>query len=225
MKKIAFLLSLCFFSCRPFGETMQNAELSHLPEHNPSAYEITQQDFTLPAAACDLVYFSQNDSRWADKNYGPQNRIATYGCGPTVLAMLVSSLTEQSIQPDEMAAWCYENGFFSQNSGSYHSIIPDGARAWGLDAKSLSDRSYHGITQELYSGRLVVLLMGKGHFTDSGHFIILRNVTLEGNFLIADPNSRENSLLPWDPEVILSEIKGSYDAGGPAWSIGAIRKP
>ncbi len=99
------------------------------------------------------------------------------------------------------------------------------AHAWGLDVKSLSDRSYHGITRELYSGRLVILLMGKGHFTDSGHFIILRNVTLEGDFLIADPNSRENSLLSWEPELILSEIKGSYDADGPAWSIGAIRKP
>ncbi len=222
MKKIIFLLLLCFFSCRPFSKTIQNIELAHLPEHNPLIVsEIPlSYDLTLPAASCDLVYFSQHDARWADKNYGPQNRIATYGCGPTVLSMLVSSLTSQNIQPDEMAQWCYENGFFSQNSGSYHSIIPDGAKAWGLEAKSLTDWSYSSIMEELYTGNLIVMLMGQGHFTDSGHFIILRNVTLEGDLLIADPNSRENSLISWSHTVIVNELKGSYDAGGPVWSIG-----
>lgn len=224
MKKIIFLLLFSFFSCRPFSAAIQNIELAHLPEHNPpTVAEISlANDFhlTLPAAACDLVYFSQQDSRWADKNYGPQNRIATYGCGPTVLSMLVSSLGEEEIRPDAMAQWCYQNGFFSQNSGSYHSIIPDGAKAWGLDAKSLPHPSYSAIAEELYAGRLVVLLMGEGHFSDSGHFIILRNTTLEGDLLIADPNSWENSTHAWSPEVILGEIKASYDAGGPAWSIG-----
>lgn len=222
MKKIIFLLLFSFFSCRSFGVVAQNIELAHLPEHStPTIVEIPlSQDITLPAATCDLVYFSQNDPRWADKNYGPQNRIATYGCGPTVLSMLVSSLSEQYIPPDEMAQWCYQNGFFSQNSGSFHSIIPAGAKAWGLQAKSLPNPSYSAIAEELYAGRLVVLLMGEGHFSDSGHFLILRNTTLEGDLLVADPNSWENSTRPWDASLILSEVKNSFDAGGPAWSIG-----
>lgn len=224
MKKIAFLLLFSFFSCRAFDAAVQDIELASLPAyHSATVAEIPLGDGAesiLSAVTGDFIYFSQRDARWAEKNYGPQNRIAKYGCGPTVLAMLVSSLSEQSIRPDEMAVWCYQNGFFSQNSGSFHSIIPAGARAWGLDAKSLTAPSYSAIAEELYAGRLVVLLMGEGHFSDSGHFLIIRNITPTGELLVADPNSWENSLQAWDAALILREMKHSTDAGGPAWSIG-----
>lgn len=224
MKKLFFLLFVCIFSCGSFSKTMQNPAYTPAPiEQNTTenaAQAINLEGLTIPAAACDLVYFNQTDPRWADKNYGPQNRMETYGCGPTVLSMLVSTFTDQTIYPDEMAAWCYENGFFSPNSGSYHSIIAEGASAWGLDVKPVTDSSYHSLLHELYSGRLLVFLMGKGHFTESGHFLIVRNVTLEGKLLIADPNSSENTMTPWEYELILSEIKQNSSAGGPIWSIG-----
>ena len=35
--------------------------------------------------------------------------------------------------------------------------------------------------------------MSAGHFTSGGHFILLRGVTLDGNILVADPNSRARS--------------------------------
>jgi hypothetical protein len=41
----------------------------------------------------------------------------------------------------------------------------------------------------LSSGKLVVVIMGKGHFTSSGHFIVLCGVTSEGKILVADPAS------------------------------------
>lgn len=224
MKKIVLLLLVCLFSCGSFSQTMQNVTEIPIAEEetieNPSEQALQPEGLTLPAAACDLVYFSQTDPRWAEKNYGPQNRMETYGCGPTVLSMLVSTFTEETILPDQMADWCYANGFFSPNSGSYHSIIADGSQAWGLDVKTISDPSYHTLLHELYDGRLLVLLMGKGHFTESGHFLIVRNVTLEGKLLIADPNSPQNSLSPWEYELILKEIKQNSSAGGPIWSIG-----
>lgn len=222
MKIILFLLSFFFLSCGPFSATLENMDSVPLSAEKaePAPTVSLSNDMILPAASRDLIYFNQTDARWAEKNYGPQNRIAAYGCGPTVLSMLVSTFTEETIPPDEMAEWCYENGFFSQNSGSYHSIIPEGARAWGLDARSLKDLSYRSMLNELYAGRLIVMLMGEGHFTSGGHFIIIRNVTLEGDLLIADPNSIDNSLSPWAYELIRSEIKPSDDAGGPVWSIG-----
>ncbi len=232
MKKIVFLLLVCFFSCDSFSKTMQNiteipvsAEIPAIEEESENTEEqnIQLEGLTLPAAACNLIYFNQTDPRWAEKNYGPQNRMETYGCGPTVLSMLVSTFTDQTIHPDEMASWCYENGFFSPNSGSYHSIIAEGSKAWGLDVKTVEDTSYASLLHELYSGRLLVLLMGKGHFTESGHFLIVRNVTLTGDLLVADPNSLENSLSSWNYELVHSEIKSSSTAGGPVWSIGKVR--
>lgn len=234
MHAAGFLFLFCFFSCVAFREFVPLFEPPAFlfrpsePPPPPVASEEFETpepaeptgDLFLPAAGHTLIYYNQHDARWAAKNYGPHNSISSYGCGPTVLSILVSSLTDSSVPPDQMAAWCYRNGFFSQNSGSYHSIIPEGAAAWGLVAESMTDLSYKSILQELYEGKIVVMLMGSGHFTSSGHFIIIRSVTLEGQLLIADPNSLENTQVPWDYETIVSELKRTYDAGGPAWSVG-----
>lgn len=239
LQKTAFLVLFCFFSCivfREFVPLFEPPAFLFLPSVPPQAAVASEEfetpepvspteDLFLPAAGHTLIYYNQHDPRWAAKNYGPHNTISSYGCGPTVLSILVSSLTDSAVPPGQMAAWCYQNGFFSQNSGSYHSIIPEGAAAWGLDSKSLTDLSYKAILEELYAGRIVVMLMGSGHFTSSGHFIIIRSVTLEGQLLIADPNSLENTQIPWDYDTIVSELKHTYDAGGPAWSVGIPSAP
>ena len=225
MKLIPLLLCFCFFSCFPFCVSLQNQAVSQAAAETPAEPKVEiaapeAEDMLLSATCGKLIYFNQTDARWGKKNYGPQNEIATYGCGPTVLSMLVSSLGKETVPPDAMAKWCYENGFFSQNSGSYHSIIPQGSRAWGLNARSLSSLSYEAITAELKQGRLVVLLMGRGHFTKSGHFIILRDITADGNLLIADPKSTEHSISPWTYGLIRNEIKPSDTPDNHAWSIG-----
>ena len=59
--------------------------------------------------------------------------------------------------------------------------------------------------------------MGPGHFTGKGHFILLHGVTLSGGILVADPNSRENSLAVWDQQVIVDELSNSRHDGAPLW--------
>ena len=67
-------------------------------------------------------------------------------------------------------------------------------------------------------------LMTKGHFTNSGHFIVLRGGTLEGKILVADPNSRERSLAAWEPQLILDELSPARYAGAPIWEISTHRE-
>ena len=55
------------------------------------------------------------------------------------------------------------------------------------------------------SGKLIVALMSKGHFTSSGHFMVLRGVTSEGKILVADPASKKRSEQEWDISIILDE--------------------
>ena len=63
--------------------------------------------------------------------------------------------------------------------------------------------------------------MGKGHFTNSGHFIVLRGMDKEGKVLIADPASLERSSKAWDLKLILDEAsENAWEAGGPFWIIG-----
>lgn len=176
-------------------------------------------DIILTGGATNIIFYNQNDPRWANKLYGPNNTIGTYGCGPTVLATIISSLTTQKINPEETAKWAYDNGFFSSGSGSYHSIIPEGAKSFGLKVDNIKDYSAKNLIQELSTGKVIVVLMKKGHFTAGGHFIILRGVTLDGKVLIDDPKSLENSQVPWDIDIIINEAKYSASSGGPMWSI------
>ena len=147
----------------------------------------------------DVVYYCQSDEEWAEQLYGT-DPIGPYGCGPTAMAIAVATMTDTDTDPAKMAAWAAEHGYWARRSGSYHSIV-------------------QGLRDILSSGGMAVALMGRGHFTDGGHFIILRGTTLTGDILVADPNSLERSLQVWDPQLILDELSSARDNGAPLWAI------
>jgi hypothetical protein len=167
-----------------------------------------------------VVYYSQLDSRWKDKPYGQQGTIGSSGCGPTSLSMAVSSLTSQTIDPEHMANWAYANGHKCEGNGSYHSLIPKGAAHFGLTVDYATSKDAQKIVDALSSGKLVVAIMSKGHFTKGGHFIVLRGVTAEGKILVADPASHSRSETEWDLSIILNEARKDAGAGGPFWILG-----
>ncbi len=176
-------------------------------------------DVILESDILNLVYYSQTDDRWNDTIYGADDTIGVYGCGPTTLAMIISTLTDNIVTPDTMAKWSYDNGYFCNNSGSYHSLIPKGVNKHGLVSKSLESPTKQTIIDELSSGNLIVVLMNKGTFTSEGHFIVLRGITNDSQVLIADSKSLDNSQKPWDIDLILKEAKLYANNGGPFWSI------
>ncbi len=189
-------------------------------EENTYIIDSKTNSCTLIGGSYHIIYYNQNDARWKDKIYGNKDTIGIYGCGPTVLAMVVSSLTNNTITPDAMASWAYDNKFFCPGSGSYHSIIPDGAKSYGLQVTNLKTPTKDTIIQELCTGKVLVALMKEGHFTSSGgHFIILRSVSLDSKVLIADPKSLDNSMKEWDIDTLISELKTNASSGGPVWSI------
>lgn len=175
-------------------------------------------DVRFTDGAVEVVYFNQYDERYADEPYGTDN-IGGYGCGPTSMSIVVSSLTEDIVDPIEMAEWSYENGYWCSKSGSYHALIPAAAKAWGLPVEGCSASEPQRIVDALSEGKLVVALMTKGHFTSSGHFIVLRGVE-NGQILVADPASTTRSQKAWDLSIILNEASKSAAAGGPFWIIG-----
>lgn len=180
----------------------------------------TEQGLILTGGVMEIVYFNQSGPEWAEQPYGSDD-IGRYGCGPTAMAMIVSSMTEQYINPADMAQWAVAHKYWAKSDGSYLSIIEGTAKAYGLDAWSLETHTPEALQDALDAGDLVVALVGPGHFTKSGHFIILRGLTPDGRVLIADPNSTENSLATWDPQIILDELSGSTANGAPLWVISA----
>lgn len=164
----------------------------------------------------EIVYYNQLDERWVDEPYG-QDKIGTHGCGPTCMSIVVSTLTGTNVDPIEMASWSYENGYYCLGGGSYHSLIPKAAEHWGLTVDRNLDGE--GVADALAEGKLVVAIMSEGHFTKSGHFIVLRGITPEGKVLVADPASLKRSNQEWDLSLILEEARERVGAGGPFWAI------
>ena len=131
------------------------------------------------------------------------------------MAMVVGSMTEADTDPLQMAQLAVSLGHWAKRGGSYLSVVEGLASASGLTAVSLRDRTPDALT----GSNLLVALMGPGHFTKGGHFIVLRGVTLSGKILVADPNSQERSLMEWEPELILEELSRSTSDGAPLWVI------
>ena len=172
----------------------------------------------LTGGSLDVTYFCQADEQWADQPYGTDT-IGPYGCGPTAMAMAVASMTDTETDPAVMAAWAAEHGYWARRSGSYHSIVLGTARSFGITAASFPSRDADDLLDALSQGKILIALMGPGHFTRGGHFIMLRGVTMSGLVLVADPNSLERSLTAWEPQLILDELSSSRANGGPLWAL------
>lgn len=165
-----------------------------------------------------LVYYNQKDDAWKDIPYGADN-IGGYGCGPTACAIILSTLTENNITPADMAEWSVLNGCYVTGGGSYHILIPLACKSYGLSVTGCTADDREEILAALSEGALVGVIMGPGHFTESGHFIVLYGINDAGEVLVADPASHENSKVSWDPDIIFDEAKSYASGGGPFWII------
>lgn len=174
----------------------------------------------LTGGSVPCVYYNQQEAPWSSMLFG-RDPIGPYGCGPVAMSMVVTSMTPTPMDPGQMAAWAADNGYWAPQSGSHQTLIEGACTAFGLGCIRLYEYSSSQIISTLLHGDMMVALMGPGHFTGSGHFIVLRGVTLSGEILVADPNSRENSLIAWDPELLLSEISRSDGRGLWLWQVSA----
>lgn len=185
--------------------------------------EIPQEgkyDVMLDSVAGPLTYYNQGDSRWGNYLWGGKDSLSIYGCGPTIMAMLITSLTGNQVLPADAANWAASNRCWAPGDGSYHCLIPHASSAFGIEAAPIRDYSVNGIQEALNSGHLVVALVGRGHFTQRGHFLIITRMTEDGKVRIADPNSYGNTSIDWDPGIILKELNHRASNGGPLWAIG-----
>ena len=176
-------------------------------------------DVMLDSVCGPLTYYNQADARWGNYLWGGRDPIVTHGCGPTVMAMVITSLTGNQVLPTDVANWASVNNSWCPGQGSYHRLIPDSATAYGLTVSSVKNQSVEGIKNALDSGQLVVALMRRGHFTQQGHFIIITSYTADGSFRIADSNNYDNTKLNWDPSIIIRELNYRASNGGPLWAI------
>lgn len=159
------------------------------------------KDARLKSQANFVQYYQYN---YKDADYGYGTTIAETGCGPTAMAMVISTLTDKEVTPVDAANWSLDHGFRCYGNGTYWSYFGAYAEENGLECIQ-STINADSITSSLKDGNPVIVSVGPGTFTKYGHFVVLTGMTDDGQITIADPNSEERSSKTYDLNVFLRE--------------------
>ena len=120
------------------------------------------------------VDYKQYDSRWATKMYSShgdkKQTMKSSACGPTAMADVVATLIDSTVTPpvlaDKAMAWG-DRSYSSGTNWSFFRHIADEYRFGNyLKSSSISD-----LKKCLDTGGYVVASMGKGYWTNGGHYI------------------------------------------------------
>lgn len=156
------------------------------------------------------LYKQGGGQSWSSMAYG-NGTIASSGCAPTSLAMVISYLTGNWVTPADVVSWT-GNRYYVSGQGSSWNIFPACASHWGINCQNLG-KSTASMTAALSSGKPVIASVGPGTFTKGGHLIVLRGITEDGKILVNDPsdNDTKNHINKKFPlELIVRESKNFW---------------
>lgn len=154
-----------------------------------------------------LPYFFQFDPQWQNERYGDGTMEET-GCGPTSLAMALSGILHHTFSPKEIADYSQTNGYYVDGAGTAWTLFTDypgqlGIRAWQTEGDEAT------VQEQLNAGNILILSMGPGDFTRSGHIICAQNAGEPGSLNVHDPNSKNNSR-KWPLSTVLAQARAIF---------------
>lgn len=217
---IAGVLSMRLFSSgQSFYGGNVPQEVIELGKHNPDAKDFVKHyqeyygthqtiDLSKEAKKGEVPLLLQWDKRWGYEEYG-SSVMGITGCGPTCLSMAVIGLTgDASADPLTIAHYAEEHGYYSDGNGTKWTLMSEGCTAFGVTAKELplSQSRMEGALDE---GHPIILAMGKGDFTSTGHYIVLTGYDSKG-FTVHDPNSPTRSNRKWTYNEISEQIRNIW---------------
>lgn len=131
------------------------------------------------------VSYLQTDPKWKNHNYsakGESKTIGSAGCGVTSAAMVIATLKDKNVTPVTTAEWSMAHGYKALNQGTYYTYFVPQFNQYGIKCKQLNTSNLYGKSSSsahtealnaLKNGNWVIACMGKGNWTNSGHFILL----------------------------------------------------
>lgn len=102
-----------------------------------------------------VVYYNQGEEPWANMGYGTST-IGGAGCGPTSMAIVISTLTGQTVNPQMTCAYSIANGEYVSGVGTAHSFPTNAAHHWGLTCERVGKDRMGYVVQSLKEGKMVV---------------------------------------------------------------------
>ncbi len=156
----------------------------------------------------EVPLFLQWDPMWGYEKYG-SDYLAVTGCGPTCLAMAGYYLTgSKNMNPRDVSVFAEDAGYYARGYGSSWTLISEGSTRLGLKATELP-LVKKKMTDALEAGNPVILALGEGDFTTTGHYIVLTGLE-NGFFRVNDPNSVERSQRLWSYEQLEGQIRNIW---------------
>lgn len=152
--------------------------------------------------------FMQWDSRWGYYEYSG-SVMGVMGCGPVCLSMVAIHLLQNpDLTPIYIADYAVENGYCVPGSGTAWELMSSGAEGLGLHAEEVPlDENI--VENYLANGNPIICIMGKGVFTEDGHFIVMKGLE-DDKIIINDPNSKTRSAQLWEFEDIQNQIRNMW---------------
>lgn len=156
------------------------------------------------------LYYQQDYPENVVSWHGEETSVAQSGCGATCVSMVIGYFyPEEEPEPDDVMRLAGDMGFYRGDGlgrdalrlllAEYEII----GRWRELDARAIENT--------LRKGKPIVVYVGPGYFTGSGHYIVLRGISENGELLVADPNSREKTEeKTYRFAEIIRQAKGDY---------------
>lgn len=146
------------------------------------------------AATEKPISFLQDDIEWGSEMYsivGSRSQtIATSGCGPTSMAMVLNYYIDDSITPIQTAIYALENNHRTRYDGTSWTYFQDMANEYNLEflqtASSVDALEWMNTKED----PLIICSMGPGLWTRAGHYIVLWDV--EGQTAYINDPASEN---------------------------------
>lgn len=164
------------------------------------------------------VSYLQTDPKWKNYNYsakGEKKTIGSSGCGITVAAMVIATLKDKSVTPIITAEWSMRHGYKALNQGTYYTYFVPQFKQYGITCRQLNSSNLYGKSSSsahtealnvLKNGNWVVAVMGKGHWTSAGHFILLYKYE-NGYIYVNDPASTKADRIKNKWDLFAKQVK------------------
>jgi len=162
--------------------------------------------------AGSVVWYSQTDPKWSANEYAG-GTIGVNGCGPTSMAIILATLVDKTITPDQVAAatTAHQSGQLT----SWQPLINDVNSKWNLNISS-TPVNFDQAVEFLQSGKGLIWVGGSGDvpFTKTGHMVALVGVTSDGKITVADPyggHDGHENIANYDKSVISSQSSSFFE--------------
>ena len=142
-------------------------------------------------------YYSMKEPLWAQYPYDAANtpeieRMQNSACGPTSMAMAVSTALHRAVLPPVLADWSNAHGFRDPDGihGTDDSFFPACAEIYGLTAELIpieNAQSFARAAEAIAAGNAVICNVVPGSpYTSCGHYNLISDV-VDGRVQICDP--------------------------------------